>query len=527
MSIFSLKLIQILFLCISLSSCVQVPTLTQKFLGMFSSESEKKLDLCKDLNHHLKNLKIDASKYSGKDEEFQNDQDSIGVELKDGKGNKIPIVWTKLEEISKKHNQEFTIFGKDIVASDIQQGYLSDCYFLTAISGFANNGPEFIRKIFDKQTDEEKEKGIITTNWQINGHPTKVSVDTFVPTRTNKNLIFAQINNDFEFWPVILEKAWAKIYGSYGAIEYGYSDTVYRALSMAPVFHYSHDQISLEELWSKLNAHLGKKMPISASSQSQKIHNLVASHAYNPLETCEYSLTNGSLIQLVKVQNPWAQEVYQGPFRDNDPEWTEEMRQQCGSTVNDDGVFFIPIEEYQKAFCETAGAMIIPGYNSTTVVSESLESTFKEREDAYEILIDSEISSEPIWAQIHFIDPRFNRQLPEECKIKDDYFSLWIISENFEVVEKVYDDSDPSYFQKELQGQSKYYVFIKSQIKSQLLHDYTVDVYAPVSYTHLTLPTKRIVQISVVAVSLKKKRQENKNCALHNGHRADRPKTTG
>eukprot|EP00828_Plagiopyla_frontata_P009852 TRINITY_DN15112_c0_g1_i1.p2 TRINITY_DN15112_c0_g1~~TRINITY_DN15112_c0_g1_i1.p2 ORF type:complete len:141 (+),score=32.48 TRINITY_DN15112_c0_g1_i1:3-425(+) len=28
----------------------------------------------------------------------------------------------------------------------------------------------------------------------------------------------------------------------------------------------------------------------------------------------------------------------------------------------------------------------------------------------------------------------------------------------------------------------------------------------PVSYTHLTLPTKRIVQISVVAVSLKKKR---------------------
>eukprot|EP00828_Plagiopyla_frontata_P023368 TRINITY_DN2998_c0_g1_i3.p2 TRINITY_DN2998_c0_g1~~TRINITY_DN2998_c0_g1_i3.p2 ORF type:complete len:107 (+),score=28.14 TRINITY_DN2998_c0_g1_i3:233-553(+) len=31
-----------------------------------------------------------------------------------------------------------------------------------------------------------------------------------------------------------------------------------------------------------------------------------------------------------------------------------------------------------------------------------------------------------------------------------------------------------------------------------------------VSYTHLTLPTKRIVQISVVAVSLKKKLNKNK-----------------
>eukprot|EP00828_Plagiopyla_frontata_P047365 TRINITY_DN8728_c0_g2_i1.p2 TRINITY_DN8728_c0_g2~~TRINITY_DN8728_c0_g2_i1.p2 ORF type:complete len:129 (-),score=27.15 TRINITY_DN8728_c0_g2_i1:1-387(-) len=32
----------------------------------------------------------------------------------------------------------------------------------------------------------------------------------------------------------------------------------------------------------------------------------------------------------------------------------------------------------------------------------------------------------------------------------------------------------------------------------------------PVSYTHLTLPTKRIVQISVVAGSLKKKKKEKK-----------------
>eukprot|EP00828_Plagiopyla_frontata_P039759 TRINITY_DN5241_c0_g1_i3.p1 TRINITY_DN5241_c0_g1~~TRINITY_DN5241_c0_g1_i3.p1 ORF type:complete len:115 (-),score=2.99 TRINITY_DN5241_c0_g1_i3:71-415(-) len=34
----------------------------------------------------------------------------------------------------------------------------------------------------------------------------------------------------------------------------------------------------------------------------------------------------------------------------------------------------------------------------------------------------------------------------------------------------------------------------------------------PVSYTHLTLPTKRIVQISVVAASIKKKQQNKKTC---------------
>ena len=35
-------------------------------------------------------------------------------------------------------------------------------------------------------------------------------------------------------------------------------------------------------------------------------------------------------------------------------------------------------------------------------------------------------------------------------------------------------------------------------------------MFMPVSYTHLTLPTKRIVEISVVAASLKKKKTKNR-----------------
>eukprot|EP00831_Metopus_contortus_P009510 TRINITY_DN13661_c0_g2_i1.p2 TRINITY_DN13661_c0_g2~~TRINITY_DN13661_c0_g2_i1.p2 ORF type:complete len:152 (-),score=29.32 TRINITY_DN13661_c0_g2_i1:5-460(-) len=37
----------------------------------------------------------------------------------------------------------------------------------------------------------------------------------------------------------------------------------------------------------------------------------------------------------------------------------------------------------------------------------------------------------------------------------------------------------------------------------------------PVSYTHLTLPTILLVQISVVAVSLKKKKKQRTNCTMN------------
>eukprot|EP00828_Plagiopyla_frontata_P004081 TRINITY_DN1139_c0_g2_i2.p2 TRINITY_DN1139_c0_g2~~TRINITY_DN1139_c0_g2_i2.p2 ORF type:complete len:118 (-),score=8.94 TRINITY_DN1139_c0_g2_i2:46-399(-) len=43
--------------------------------------------------------------------------------------------------------------------------------------------------------------------------------------------------------------------------------------------------------------------------------------------------------------------------------------------------------------------------------------------------------------------------------------------------------------------------------------------HVPVSYTHLTLPTKRIVQISVVAVSLEKKNRMHQIHRLHNINR--------
>lgn len=37
------------------------------------------------------------------------------------------------------------------------------------------------------------------------------------------------------------------------------------------------------------------------------------------------------------MSNPWGLEVYSGPFNDNDPEWTTELREKCGSIPGNDG----------------------------------------------------------------------------------------------------------------------------------------------------------------------------------------------
>jgi len=54
----------------------------------------------------------------------------------------------------------------------------------------------------------------------INGKPRFVAVDDWVPGSSSRSS-FVNIGSDQDFWPLILEKAYAKIYGNYSIISGG------------------------------------------------------------------------------------------------------------------------------------------------------------------------------------------------------------------------------------------------------------------------------------------------------------------
>jgi len=55
----------------------------------------------------------------------------------------------------------------------------------------------------------------------INGKPRFVAVDDWVPG-SGSSSSFVHIGSDQDFWPLILEKAYAKIHGTYSTISYGW-----------------------------------------------------------------------------------------------------------------------------------------------------------------------------------------------------------------------------------------------------------------------------------------------------------------
>ena len=57
------------------------------------------------------------------------------------------------------------------------------------------------------------------------------------------------------------------------------------------------------------------------------------------------------------MRNPWVQEHYTGPFRDDDPQWTDEWKTQVDLKPQNDGIFWMEYDTYLKYFWNTGVAL--------------------------------------------------------------------------------------------------------------------------------------------------------------------------
>jgi len=82
------------------------------------------------------------------------------------------------------------------------------------------------------------ECGVYGISLTKNGRRIHVGIDDAVPCHINRKIAFIHAKGP-ELWPLILEKAWAKVHGSYDRIVDGRVDLTLRDLTGAPSFSYS------------------------------------------------------------------------------------------------------------------------------------------------------------------------------------------------------------------------------------------------------------------------------------------------
>lgn len=192
-------------------------------------------------------------------------------------------------------------------------------------------------------------------------------------------------NHGNELWVMLLEKAFAKSFGSFSAMRFGWSYEAMIDLTGSPFRTIRlHDEEILDEissglLWDTLVDYDTSGYLISATTPGEDIYSeqrvdepeadftagikkgpngLVSGHAYTVLTATE---TSDGQHRLLKLRNPWGNFEWLGDWGDNSSLWTPELREELGAlAVVDDGTFWMSFDDVCKYFYSVNVSMVAP-----------------------------------------------------------------------------------------------------------------------------------------------------------------------
>jgi calpain-15 len=253
--------------------------------------------------------------------------------------------WKRISEI---YEQQIKVFDV-IEPNDIQQGAIGNCYFLSALAALAEF-PTRIQRLFD--TQEYEAAGVYAVYMCDVGEIKAYVVDDYFPISTLGKPAFSGPKVErgtSELWVVLLEKAWAKRFGCYYAISEGVTNDVLRDFTGAPC---EDIPTHVEELWSVLVLADAKKFIITASSGEGSAAaelGLINLHAYSVIRVDEVPYQDG-FARVLQIRNPWGGTEWTGDWSDASALWTDELKKQLGWTAENDGTFWMNLEDFKKYF---------------------------------------------------------------------------------------------------------------------------------------------------------------------------------
>ena len=274
--------------------------------------------------------------------------------------------WT----VAKGINPDVGLFVGGTDPDDVHQGVLHDAWLLSAIQIMAASGgigdddvDELLANIFVSQ--EDSPVGAYGVRFYKNGQWETVFVDDYFPVLDEEykegkcaGAAFSYTDNFEEIWVPIIEKAYAKYYGSYAALEHGFCHFALADMTGCDSEAISIGQASRgaqkELFWSRLSnyRHNGFLMgagSVSADGDDKELQDtgLVMGAIYTVLQVVEVEK-----YRLLKLRNPPGDHgEWQGDWSDDWPGWNARLKMKLEVVEDeDDGCFFISFDDFCQNF---------------------------------------------------------------------------------------------------------------------------------------------------------------------------------
>ena len=255
-----------------------------------------------------------------------------------------------------------SLFGAaDAVApDDVLEGKIADCFLLAAASVLAAQ-PALVRALFGGY---DPALGVAALRLFKDDAWTTVLVDDRVPCAKGGGPELGRCRDASALWMPLLEKAFAKLYGSYSALVGGHVGETLRTLTGCAVLDYAFDhdvvapRVKSGALFDELRARaaagralMGCAISSAAGVEARAAHGLLANHAYGLLGLHELDLGKGKRARLVEIRNPWGHLEWDGRWSAGSPEWNAARRAQVAyEDGGDDGRFFMDWKDFTTHF---------------------------------------------------------------------------------------------------------------------------------------------------------------------------------
>lgn len=301
----------------------------------------------------------------------------------------------------------YVMVGKNGFSPEhVRQGGIGDCWFLSALAVIAERSDLIEHIVITRphlRLDNKSEfRLFVDGDWQI------IEVDNQLPCKTKKTrgqkrklgveeeevLSFAKAFNSM-LWVPLLEKAYAKIHGSYASVSGGYIKEALLDLTGAPceAIDFTARGFDSEFTWAKLLSFHSVGYPMGCAT-SVSGEGVVGCHAYSILDVKEisdvslgvqssirdffkgevelvarngHSISSSKLesclklnknellsaqqtLRVLRIRNPWGRREWTGALSGSSELWTKQLESIMTKGTTNDGTFWITYHDFLRRF---------------------------------------------------------------------------------------------------------------------------------------------------------------------------------